>query len=120
MPRIGSIRLSAADRLGRSKAEKCCQAGQHNNEVDQGSVGNPVGAVAPSRIGSDKTSDIYNASRTFLYFGSAYAFREHWAVYFNAKNLVNTPHTFYEGTPDRPTQREFYRQTFQLGVRFNY
>jgi outer membrane receptor protein involved in Fe transport len=71
-------------------------------------------------IGSDKSSDIYNASRTFLDFGSSYAFNDHWAIYFNAKNLANTPHTFYEGTPDQPIQREFYLETYRLGVRFNY
>jgi outer membrane receptor protein involved in Fe transport len=53
-------------------------------------------------------------------FGGSYAFQEHWGVYFNAKNLLNTPHTFYQGTSDRPIQREFCSQTYQLGVRFNY
>jgi TonB-dependent receptor len=71
-------------------------------------------------IGSDKTSDIYNASRTFMDFGASYAIRKEWSVYFNAKNLLNTPHTFYEGSPNRPIQREFYQQTYQLGVRFGF
>jgi hypothetical protein len=31
-----------------------------------------------------------------------------------------TPHTFYQGTPERVIQREFYRQTYLLGVRFDY
>jgi TonB-dependent receptor len=71
-------------------------------------------------IGSDKSSDVWNDTRTSMDFGSSYAFSEHWGIYFNAKNLLNTPHTFYQGTPDRPIQREFYRQTYQLGVRFDY
>jgi hypothetical protein len=41
-------------------------------------------------------------------------------AYFNAKNLLNTPHAFYEGTPNRPIQREFYLQTYQFGFRFDY
>jgi len=71
-------------------------------------------------IGSDKSSDVWNDTRTSMDFGGSYAFSEHWSVYFNAKNLLNTPHTFYQGTPDRPIQREFYEQTYQLGVRVNY
>jgi TonB-dependent receptor len=71
-------------------------------------------------IGSDPYNDVYNDKRTSMDFGGSYAFQEHWGVYFNAKNLLNTPHTFYQGTPDRPIQREFYSQTYQLGVRFNY
>jgi TonB-dependent receptor len=71
-------------------------------------------------VGADKTSDTYNASRTSMDFGAAYEIQRHWAVYFNAKNLLNTPHAFYQGTPDRPIQREFYQQTYQLGARFDF
>lgn len=71
-------------------------------------------------IGSDKTSDVFNASRTSMDFGGSYAINLHWVAYFNAKNLLNTPHAFYEGTPNRPIQREFYLQTYQFGVRFDY
>jgi TonB-dependent receptor len=71
-------------------------------------------------IGSDPSSDVWNDRRTSMDFGSSYAFGEHWGMYFNAKNLLNTPHTFYQGTPDRPIQREFYGQTYQLGVRLNF
>jgi TonB-dependent receptor len=71
-------------------------------------------------IGSGPSSDVWNAKRTSMDFGATYAFVEHWSAYFNIKNLLNTPHMFYQGTPDRPIQREFYRQTYQLGVRFDY
>ena len=50
----------------------------------------------------------------------SYAFAPNWVVYFNAKNLLNTPHAFYQYTENRPIQREFYLQTYQLGVRFDY
>lgn len=71
-------------------------------------------------IGSDKSSDIYNATRTSLDFGGSYALNKHDVIYFAAKNLLNTPHAFYQRTPDRPIQREFYGQTYQFGVRFDY
>ncbi len=71
-------------------------------------------------IGSQKSGDVWNATRTSMDFGSTYAFAEHWSGYFNAKNLLNTPHKFYQGTFERVIQREFYGQTYQLGVRFDY
>jgi outer membrane receptor protein involved in Fe transport len=71
-------------------------------------------------IGSQKSADVWNATRTSMDFGSTYAFAEHWTAYFNAKNLLDTPHRFYQGTSDRTIQREFYGQTYQLGVRFDY
>jgi TonB-dependent receptor len=71
-------------------------------------------------IGSQKSGDVWNATRTSMDFGSTYAFAEHWSGYFNAKNLLNTPHKFYQGTFERVIQREFYGQTYQVGVRFDY
>jgi TonB-dependent receptor len=71
-------------------------------------------------IGNQKSADVWNATRTSMDFGSTYAFTEHWTAYFNAKNLLDTPHKFYQGTYERVIQREFYGQTYQLGVRFDY
>ena len=71
-------------------------------------------------IGADKTSDVYNAQRTSMDFGSTYAFSKQLGIYFNIKNLLNTPHAFYQGTPDRPIQREFYSQDYLFGVRYDF
>jgi TonB-dependent receptor len=71
-------------------------------------------------IGADKTSDVYNARRTSMDFGSTYAFSKQLSLYFNIKNLLNTPHAFYMGTPDRPIQREFYSQDYLFGVRYDF
>ncbi|MGH7108018.1 MAG: TonB-dependent receptor domain-containing protein, partial [Acetobacteraceae bacterium] len=71
-------------------------------------------------IGQGASGDVYNASRTYLDFGSSYDLSKAWQVYFNAQNLLNTPHTFWQGSADRPIQREFYGQTYQAGFRFNY
>jgi TonB-dependent receptor len=71
-------------------------------------------------IGGSKSGDVWNATRTSMDFGTTYAFTEHWTAYFNAKNLLNTEHKFFVGTFERVIQREFYGQTYQLGVRFDY
>ena len=91
---------------------------------EKGPVGLRLAAYSTSAdlflIGSDKTSDVFNATRTSMDFGANYAIAPHWVLYFNAKNLLNTPHAFYQGTSNRPIQREFYGQTYQLGARFDY
>jgi TonB-dependent receptor len=75
-------------------------------------------------IGGDRTSDVFNSSRTSMDFGSSYALddNDNLAIYFNAKNLLNTPHAFFEGrgTDRRVIQREYYDETYQFGVRFDY
>jgi TonB-dependent receptor len=71
-------------------------------------------------IGPQKSGDVYNATRTSMDFGSTYAITENLVAYFNVKNLLDTPHKFYQGTFERTIQREFYGQTYLLGVRFDY
>lgn len=71
-------------------------------------------------IGADRTGDVYNATRTSMDFSASYQFPEYWTIYFAAKNLLDTPHAFYQGTSDRPIQREFYGKTYLAGVRFQF
>jgi TonB-dependent receptor len=71
-------------------------------------------------LGGDKTLDTLQDDRLTLDFTSAYQFDKTWSVYFNAKNLLNTPLRYYEGESDRPIQREFYDATFEAGVRAHF
>jgi TonB-dependent receptor len=71
-------------------------------------------------IGGASGLDIFTEPRLSLDFGSSYSFNKNISVYFNAKNLTNTPLTFSEGTSDRVTQREFYGATYQVGVNLTY
>jgi TonB-dependent receptor len=71
-------------------------------------------------IGSNTSADAYNAKRTSMDFSASYAFPQSWTIYFSARNLLDTPHTFYQGTPNRPIQREFYGLTYLAGARFEY
>jgi hypothetical protein len=58
--------------------------------------------------------------RTSMDFGASYEFPQTSTIYFSARNLLDTPHSFYPGTPNRPIQREFYGPTHLAGVRFEY
>jgi TonB-dependent receptor len=64
--------------------------------------------------------DVYSHSRLTMDLGSSYSINHMIRVYFDAKNLLNTPLEFTEGTSvNRPIQREFYDITLLAGVRVN-
>jgi TonB-dependent receptor len=69
-------------------------------------------------LGGDKSLDVLQDKRLTMDFTSSYKINPRLTVYFNAKNLLNTPLRYYEGSPDRPIQREFYDVTYEAGVRF--
>ncbi|HVN02364.1 MAG TPA: TonB-dependent receptor [Caulobacteraceae bacterium] len=70
-------------------------------------------------LGGDKSLDTIQDDRLTLDFTSAYHINKQWSVYFNVKNLLNTPLRYYEGAPSRPIQREFYDETYEAGVRMH-
>jgi TonB-dependent receptor len=66
-------------------------------------------------------ADVYSRHRLTLDIGSSYAIAHEVKVYLDAKNLLNTPLEFTEGTSDaRPIQREFYDITLLAGVRLSF
>ena len=86
--------------------------------------------VAADYVGQDlfafgsttsNSTDVYSRHRLTLDVGSSYAIAHEVKVYFDAKNLLNTPLEFTEGTSDaRPIQREFYDITLLAGVRMSF
>jgi TonB-dependent receptor len=67
------------------------------------------------------SADVYSRHRLTMDLGSSYAIGHSLKVYFDAKNLLNTPLEFTEGRSDaRPIQREFYDVTLLAGVRANF
>ncbi len=78
--------------------------------------------VSPSLfgLGGDKALDTIQDKRLTLDFTSSYQFDPRLTVYFNAKNLLNTPLRYNEGRSNRPIQREFYDVTYEAGVRAKF
>ncbi len=65
--------------------------------------------------------DVYSRHRTTLDLGASYKIAPSVKLYFDAKNLLNTPLEFTEGRSDsRPIQREFYGVTLLAGVRMSF
>ena len=74
-------------------------------------------------FGPDLTNafDVYSSPRLTLDVGSSYAISHSVQIYFDAKNLLNTPLKFTEGTSEsRPIQREFYDMTLLAGIRASF
>jgi TonB-dependent receptor len=71
-------------------------------------------------LGGDKSLDTIQDNRLTMDVTSSYRISNHWTVYFNAKNLLNTPLRYYEGSADRPLQREFYDITVEGGIRAHF
>jgi hypothetical protein len=64
------------------------------------------------------STDDYSSPRLTMDLGSSYTILRQVKLYFDAKNLLNTPLKFTEGPSEsRPIQREFYDITLLAGVR---
>ncbi len=67
-------------------------------------------------VGPSAATDIWSQKRLSVDFGSQFQVTSLFSLYFNAKNLTNTPLKFTEGSgDDRVIQREFYGVTLQAG-----
>ncbi len=84
-----------------------------------------VGAYYTSKnifgLGNTAALDVWTQERFSVDFGSQYQISQPFSVYFNAKNLTNTPLKLTEGPgPDRVIQREFYGITLQMGGTYKF
>jgi TonB-dependent receptor len=69
-------------------------------------------------FGSSTATDDFSSARLTMDVGSSYTILHQVKLYFDAKNLLNTPLEFTEGpSQSRPIQREFYDITLLAGVR---
>ena len=72
-------------------------------------------------LGNTAALDIWTQERFSVDFGSQYKVNDWLKLYFNVKNLTNTPLKFTEGPgPNRVIQREFYDATLQFGGVLNF
>jgi len=72
------------------------------------------------QVGGADGLDVFEDARTTLDLTASYQLRPQMAVYFNAKNLLDTPLRYYEGYNTKTIQREFYGITYEAGVRLAF
>lgn len=68
-------------------------------------------------VGDDRATDVFQDKRLTLDFNGSYDVARNVSVFVNAKNLTNEPLRFYEGSRNRPIQREYYDLTFEGGIK---
>jgi outer membrane receptor protein involved in Fe transport len=71
-------------------------------------------------LGGSKAADSIQDNRLTLDFTSSYQITQHWNAYFNVKNITDEPLRFYVNNSSFPIQREFYEQTFEMGLRAKF
>lgn len=71
-------------------------------------------------LGGSKATDSIQDDRLTVDFTAGYQVTPNWQVYFNAKNLTNEPLRFYVFQPSFPIQREYYKETFEAGIRAKF
>lgn len=70
-------------------------------------------------IGGSRATDIFQDKRVTLDLTASVQPTPRIELYSNVKNLTNAPLRFYEGSPNRPIQREFYDVTIEGGVKIH-
>ncbi|MDP9013544.1 MAG: TonB-dependent receptor [Pseudomonadota bacterium] len=72
-------------------------------------------------VGNSAALDQWSQARLSVDLGSQYRITDPFSVYFNAKNLTNTPLKFTEGPGEnRVIQREYYGVTLQVGGNYKF
>ncbi len=70
--------------------------------------------------GDGRDTDLYQNARWTADAYAGWTIDPHWNLYFKAKNLTNEKLRFYMGSNDRPVQREFYDQSYELGIKAKF
>ena len=70
--------------------------------------------------GDGRDTDLYQNARWTADAYAGWTINPHWNLYFKAKNLTNEKLRFYMGSNDRPVQREFYDQSYELGIKAKF
>ena len=56
----------------------------------------------------------------FLDANASYRFGKYVRVFFEANNLTNQPLRYYQGIRSRMAQLEYYKGTFNLGIKIDF
>lgn len=71
-------------------------------------------------VASEAFGDRYYDGQLFLDANASYRFGKYVRVFFEANNLTNQPLRYYQGIRSRMAQLEYYKGTFNLGVKIDF
>ena len=70
-------------------------------------------------VGSEAFGDRYYDQVTYLDFNMSYSLTNNLVLYTNVNNILNQPLRYYQGSPSRTMQSEYYNFRFDLGLKFD-
>lgn len=70
--------------------------------------------------GDEAFEDIYYDQQGFIDLNANYFLKENWTIFFEGKNLTNQPLRYYQGNEVQTYQVEYYRPTYNLGVKYDF
>jgi TonB-dependent receptor len=68
----------------------------------------------------DQSVDTIQAARLTMDTSGSYELSNNFTLFYQVKNLLNTPLRYNDGYSYRPQQTEYYGQTYEAGVRFKF
>ena len=71
-------------------------------------------------VASEAFGDRYYDGQLFLDANASYRFGKYVRVFFEANNLTNQPLRYYQGIRSRMAQLEYYKGTFNMGVKIDF
>ena len=73
-----------------------------------------------AEVASEAFGDRYYDGQLFLDANASYRFGKYVRVFFEANNLTNQPLRYYQGIRSRMAQLEYYKGTFNLGIKIDF
>ena len=71
-------------------------------------------------MSSDAFGDRYYDDQLFLDANVSYRFGKGIRLFFEANNLTNQPLRYYQGSKQYMAQLEYYKSTFDIGVKWEF
>lgn len=68
----------------------------------------------------DQSLDTIQDTRLTMDTSGSYAFSKHYSLFYQVKNLLNTPLRYNDGSSARTQQIEYYGRTYEAGLRFSF
>ena len=71
-------------------------------------------------VASDAFEDRYYDSQLFLDANASYRIADGLRIFAEANNLTNQPLRYYQGSKQYMAQLEYYKSTFDLGIKWEF
>jgi TonB-dependent receptor len=71
-------------------------------------------------LGGNEFSDSYYDKQLFLDVNASYKIKSQFRMFAEANNLTNQPLRYYQGSKERIMQLEYYKPTYNIGIKYDF